>query len=109
MDHPLFSCRSSRGIGLELVRQIAADASNVVFATCRNPSSASKLKTVSEEAKGKVHIVQLDASDVSSIKAAAATVSKALGSHGLNYVINNAAGVRVYNSTSAYTILTVIC
>ncbi|OCH84288.1 hypothetical protein OBBRIDRAFT_839825, partial [Obba rivulosa] len=61
---------SSRGIGLELVRQLLADPSNVVIAACRNPDGATALKALheSDAAKGELHVVGLDVSDEASIR-----------------------------------------
>ena len=50
---------SNRGIGLELSRQLLEQGWQV-FATCRNPVSALKLKELGAEYQGHVAIMQLD-------------------------------------------------
>lgn len=86
-------CSASRGLGLEYVRQIA-EAGNVVFATCRNPGTATKLQALAESKKDKIHVVALDVQSEASIKEAAAAVGKLLGDEPLDYLMNNAAMVR---------------
>ena len=83
---------SSRGLGLELVRQLAALPSSRVsrvFATARNPSSA-QLKEVMNESTGLIIFVRLDATDQSSIMNAVIQVAKEIGTSGLDVLINNA-------------------
>lgn len=83
----LLTCPScSRGIGLEVVKQLASDPSREVFATCRDPDSASVLKSVP-----KLHVLKLDVDNEASIRNAAEVVSGILGDRGLDYLINNAA------------------
>ncbi|TFY79841.1 hypothetical protein EWM64_g4172 [Hericium alpestre] len=82
---------TSRGIGLEFVRQLVASPANTVFAACRKPDSADALKTLGESAKGNLHIVPLDLSDFPSVTAAAEVVQGILGDRGLDYLINSAA------------------
>lgn len=84
------SLRASRGIGLELVRQLLADEANVVFATCRNPATANLLQDVIKPASGRGHIVPLDVDKDDSIDAAAKEITKVLNGSGLNYLLNNA-------------------
>lgn len=80
---------------MEFARQISADPANIVIASCRSPETAgdlSALKTSrgSGEGGGQLHIVRLDVSDESTIKAAAEETSLILGSIGLDYLLNNA-------------------
>ena len=75
----------SRGIGFEIVKQLASDPSNEVFATCRDPDSAFALKSLA-----KLHVVKLDVNDEASIRWASEAVSRILGDKGLDYLINNA-------------------
>ncbi|KZT63399.1 NAD(P)-binding protein [Daedalea quercina L-15889] len=82
---------SSRGIGLELVRQLVANPQNVIVATCRDPARASKLATLKESAQGELHIVALDVGSEAGIRGSVAEVSAILGSRGLDYLYNNAA------------------
>jgi len=82
---------SSRGIGLEFIRQLSASPSNVVIATCRNPDGAADLKTIAKDAKGTVHIVPLDTSSTDSITAVEKYVKEIVGDGPLDYLLNNAA------------------
>ena len=82
--------RASRGLGLQFVRQLADDPTNVVIATCRNPSSATELQKVKDKAQAKVHIVPLDVADETSIKSASEITTDIIGDAGLDYLLNNA-------------------
>ncbi|KAI9061967.1 NAD-P-binding protein [Trametes sanguinea] len=82
---------SSRGIGLELVRQLVASPENLVVAACRNPDKATALKGLKANAKGTLHIIEMDVSDFDSIRASAKQLEPILGEIGLDYLINNAA------------------
>ncbi|KAF8531714.1 NAD-P-binding protein [Gautieria morchelliformis] len=74
---------TSRGMGLELARQIVAGG-DMVFATARSPSAAPALhKLASDSPPGHVHIIQLDA--------AVRSVDALLLNRGLDYLVNNAA------------------
>ena len=59
---------TSRGIGLEMVRQ-AAQRGWRVFACCRDPQRARDLQAVAEASQGKVTIHRLDVSDPTQIQA----------------------------------------
>jgi NAD(P)-dependent dehydrogenase (short-subunit alcohol dehydrogenase family) len=72
---------ANRGIGLEFVKQYAADGADIV-ACCREPDKATALKTV----KGKVRVMALDVGDPSSV----AALKKEIGDQPLDIVINNA-------------------
>ncbi|KZV90294.1 NAD(P)-binding protein [Exidia glandulosa HHB12029] len=87
---------SSRGIGFELAKQLAANSANTVFATCRKPDAANSLNELAKSHKN-VHVVALDVDDEASAAAAAETVKSALpAGAGIDYLINNAGwGVRV--------------
>ncbi|XP_042293586.1 C-factor-like [Sceloporus undulatus] len=84
----------NRGIGLELVRQLLEknNRPDKIFATCRDPEGpgAQNLRNLAVK-HPEVEIIQLDTSDPSSIKNAAARVSERLKGAGLNLLINNAA------------------
>ncbi|KAI0823502.1 C-factor [Trametes gibbosa] len=82
---------TSRGIGLELSRQLLADPTNVVVAACRTPDKATALHALKDGAKGTLHIVTLDVTDDASIRSSRAAVEAALGDRGLDYLYNNAA------------------
>ncbi|KAL4904149.1 hypothetical protein BDW74DRAFT_32473 [Aspergillus multicolor] len=79
---------ASRGLGFELVRQLAADPSNTVIGLVRNRAAAD----AKAQAQGltSVHFVEAQYTDLDSLKAAAETV-KAITGGTLNYLINNAA------------------
>ena len=86
---------SSRGLGLELVTQLAALPSAEVgriFATARSGPTA-ELTRLIEGSSGRVVYVKLDTSDQTSVKNAAAEVARNLEAEGfgLDVLINNAA------------------
>ncbi|XP_066493714.1 C-signal-like [Tiliqua scincoides] len=84
---------SNRGIGLEIVRQLAGKKNRPewIFATCRDPegAGAQELRNLAAKHQGVV-IVPLDVSDPPSVKAAATQVTEQLKGAGLNLLINNA-------------------
>lgn len=81
-----FITGTSRGIGLELVRQLAAKAGNTVIATCRNPDRAPALAQIAG-----VHVVALDITSEESVRAAFEKTQTILGADGgIEYLINNA-------------------
>ncbi|XP_062997093.1 C-signal-like [Elgaria multicarinata webbii] len=89
---------SNRGIGLELVRQLAemTDPPEHIFAMCRNPNGPQGKSLRDLAAKHpNIHVVQLEVVDQSSVKAAVSVVESHLKSKGLNLLINNA-GVNSY-------------
>lgn len=86
--------RTSRGIGLEIVRQLSSNPENLIIAACRAPDTATALKEVGDQAKGSVYVVKVDISNETSIKGVAQEAKEILGDKGLDYLINNAAVVR---------------
>nr|XP_045603754.1 C-factor-like [Procambarus clarkii] len=82
---------SSRGLGLEMVRQLAAATKSpeLIIATCRNPDSAQVLKKIAENHQN-VHIAKLDVGDEASYDSFVAHVKEMVGTNGLNLLINNA-------------------
>lgn len=92
---------SSRGLGLEMVRQLVESPQNVVFATCRNPESATLLNKLKSTAKGKLHVLKLDLSDHSTIKNCASHLQDVVGAGGIDYLINNAGIVSLLSLASA--------
>ncbi|KAH0832241.1 hypothetical protein J3R83DRAFT_13215 [Lanmaoa asiatica] len=81
---------TSRGIGLEMTRQLLQTPTNTVFATCRSPSVATDLSALASS-PGTLHIIELDVADEASIKAGTDEVLRLLNGTGLDYVLNNAA------------------
>jgi NAD(P)-dependent dehydrogenase (short-subunit alcohol dehydrogenase family) len=76
---------ANRGLGLEFTRQYAADGWQV-YATCRDPNSASELRRLSDASDHKVQIIVLDVTDLASIKAAA----RELEGQPIDLLLNNA-------------------
>lgn len=79
---------ASRGLGLEIVRQLVSVPDNVVFAACRSPEKASALKSLTP--MGKLHLVALDLASEDVIAKAADEVDTLLAGSGLDYLFNNA-------------------
>ncbi|PCH37030.1 NAD(P)-binding protein [Wolfiporia cocos MD-104 SS10] len=83
---------ASRGIGLELVRQLTTSADNTVYAIVRSAADCpylSALITGLSRDNGRVHVVEGDVADPRAMRAAAARVA-ALTS-GVDVLIHNAA------------------
>ncbi|KAM4614269.1 C-signal-like [Discoglossus pictus] len=84
---------SNRGIGLEMVKKFLSRAQppEQIFATCRDPDGprAEELKNLASKHPNLV-MVQLDATDATSIKEAVTTVETHVKDSGLNLLINNA-------------------
>uniref|UniRef100_A0A914VKK8 C-factor n=1 Tax=Plectus sambesii TaxID=2011161 RepID=A0A914VKK8_9BILA len=84
---------ASRGIGLEMVRQLAAiqDGPVHIFAACRNPDAAEDLQILTKDYP-QVHPVYLDVENDESIWSAADQIQAILKptDEGLNLLINNA-------------------
>ncbi|KAI0317444.1 NAD-P-binding protein [Amylostereum chailletii] len=78
---------ASRGIGLEFVRQLASDPSNVVFALVRKKDAAKHLLPL---VGGNLYALEADITDHKALKAAAAEVAKVTEGT-LDVLINNAA------------------
>ncbi|HJL32595.1 MAG TPA: SDR family NAD(P)-dependent oxidoreductase [Polyangiaceae bacterium LLY-WYZ-15_(1-7)] len=76
---------ASRGLGLELVRQLLEDHDRVV-ATCRHPERADALASLRARSAGRVSAVRLDVEDEGSIEAAAEAV--AAGAEKLHLLMN---------------------
>ncbi|NNF17547.1 MAG: SDR family oxidoreductase [Gammaproteobacteria bacterium] len=76
---------SNRGIGLEFVKQYVADGWQV-FATCRNPDSATQLHDVAEQSGGSVQVLAMDTGDSASVAAAAMQ----LEDEAIDLLLNNA-------------------
>ena len=87
---------ANRGLGLELVRQLAALAGNAkpnhIIAACRNPAEANDLIDLAKQNadKPKISLIRLDVTDENSIQSAFEETSSLCGAEGLNLIINNA-------------------
>lgn len=79
---------AARGIGLEYVRQYAPRGDRV-FATCRDPDGADKLRAVASEYPDRVEMLPLDVTDRDAIDRVAAHVAGD-GEGTLDVLINNA-------------------
>ncbi|KAK4206141.1 C-factor [Rhypophila decipiens] len=93
---PVYVVTGTRGgIGLEYVRQLSSDPSNVVFALVRNPtgSNISALETIQTDATGTVHIIDCDISSDENISGLADRVRAKFSdvNSAINMLINNAA------------------
>jgi len=82
---------ASRGIGLELVRQVSGEKSATVFAAVRTPETATKLNQVKASAAGEVHVIKMDTGSEESIIQASKEIESLLNGRGIDYVLNNAA------------------
>ncbi|GJE88888.1 SDR family oxidoreductase [Phanerochaete sordida] len=93
---------ANRGIGLEFIRQLSANPTNVVFGLVRNKANSQDLIALEKELTN-VHVLEADVTDSARLKAAATEVAKVTGGT-LDYLINNAAHVqtdrRFYNLTT---------
>ena len=82
---------ANRGLGLEFAKQYLAEGWRV-YAACRDPSSASELRRLTDPSDHKLQIIALDVTDTASVKAAAAE----LDWQAIDLLLNNAGvgGVR---------------
>ena len=76
---------ANRGLGFEFARQYATDGWRV-FATCRNPATASELRRLAQDRRGRLNVVAMDVSDAESVKNAA----KQLKDVAIDVLINSA-------------------
>ena len=75
----------NRGIGLELVRQLAARGDHVI-AACREPARATQLQAIAAQNSGRVDIHALDVTSDASVSA----LKGAIGSRPIDVLVNNA-------------------
>lgn len=76
---------ASRGLGLEFVRQYAAEGCTVI-ATCRDPAAATALAAVARDAGGRVRVEVLDVADHAAVDRLAAQ----LAGTAVDVLVNNA-------------------
>jgi NAD(P)-dependent dehydrogenase (short-subunit alcohol dehydrogenase family) len=76
---------ANRGIGLEFVRQYAADGADVI-ACCRTPARAEALKALADQHPGKVRLLALDVGDAAQIE----RLKGELAGQPIDILINNA-------------------
>ncbi|KAL7277031.1 hypothetical protein ACG7TL_008875 [Trametes sanguinea] len=93
---------ASRGIGLELVKQILATPTNKVVATCRNPDGATGLTELKDSAQDRLDVVRLDLDDFEAVRSSASQLNTLLGETGLDYLVNNA-GISLRNELASET------
>src|ERR1700682_5989145 len=61
---------ASRGLGFEFASQYLADGWRV-FAACRNPDAAHKLRCLAQDTGGMLNVVAMDVTDAESVRNAA--------------------------------------
>jgi NAD(P)-dependent dehydrogenase (short-subunit alcohol dehydrogenase family) len=66
---------ANRGLGFEFAKQYLADGWQV-YAACRDPDSASELRRLADASGHKLRILNLDVTDLSGVKAAAAELDE---------------------------------
>jgi NAD(P)-dependent dehydrogenase (short-subunit alcohol dehydrogenase family) len=76
---------ANRGLGLEFARQYAAENWQV-YATCRDPNSASELRQLADASDRKMQVLALDVTDPASVNAVAAQ----LDGQAIDLLLNNA-------------------
>jgi NAD(P)-dependent dehydrogenase (short-subunit alcohol dehydrogenase family) len=67
MAAAIFITGANRGIGFEFASQYVTDGWRV-FATCRNPNAASKLRCLAQNTGGMLNVVAMDVTDPESIR-----------------------------------------
>jgi len=80
---------TNRGIGLEMVRQLAQRADTHIFAACRKPNEADDLNAIAAQYPDRVTVIALETTDQNSINSAVEKVAAQVD--GLDLLINNAA------------------
>jgi len=91
---------ANRGIGFGLVEAFASRPNSVVFAGVRNLSKVERLKVLSSQVPGQVHIIELSSGGVEDNKAAAEVIERVAGH--IDVVIANA-GICNYFGTADNT------
>jgi len=70
---------ASRGLGLEVAKQLSERPGHFVYATCRDPGSATALSALAISSRGSLHVVRLDTDDEESVADAAAEIARGSG------------------------------
>jgi NAD(P)-dependent dehydrogenase (short-subunit alcohol dehydrogenase family) len=76
---------ANRGLGLEFARQYLADGWQV-YATCRDPESASELRRLADASDHKLRTLALDVTDPASVK----TAAMELDGQAIDHLLSNA-------------------
>ncbi|XP_072024634.1 C-signal-like [Amphiura filiformis] len=94
---------ANRGLGYELVSQFAAakPSPDFIYAGCRNPDGADKLKELAQKHPN-VKIIKIAIGDESSYQTAVQQVTQDVGDRGLTVLFNNA-GILTYRSFEKVT------
>jgi len=79
----------SRGLGLEMVKQLAPKNTGKIFASCRAPEDAIELGKLAEQHEN-IFVTQLDVTNLNSFKDLNDNIKKFCGTDGLNILVNNA-------------------
>ena len=82
--------RTSRGIGLEITKQLLQSSNAIVLVASRSTSEVSVLKDIATFAGKHLHVLRLDVNDAQSIKDVAREAAEIVGEKGIDYLINNA-------------------
>ncbi|KAF8306463.1 NAD(P)-binding protein, partial [Clavulina sp. PMI_390] len=95
---------TSRGLGLEWVRQLSQIPQNTIYATIRDASKApAPLEEIKASSKAPIHILSLEATKSESIRLFSDALNASLGSTGkIDYLINNAAVCNTRENTFAF-------
>lgn len=102
---------SSRGIGLELVNQLAAkpeEEVGIIFASARNPSNP-KFQELLQQHPDRIIYVPLDVTDKESARNAAKLITATLDGKGLDVLINNAGVMRYGPIEEMYMLSPSLC
>ncbi|KAH9929437.1 uncharacterized protein B0H18DRAFT_873829 [Fomitopsis serialis] len=95
---PLFALiGAARGVGLELVRQLSANADNTVIVTVRNKEKSVFLNELVRQSQNKnIHILEADVVDAHAMERAAVDAAEITGG-ALDVLIHNAARMEAEN------------
>ncbi|KAH9834484.1 NAD-P-binding protein [Rhodofomes roseus] len=93
---------ASRGVGLELVRQLSASAANTVIVTVRNKEKSTHLNELVQASKSKnIHIVEANVADHHALERAAAEAAQITGGS-LDVLVHNAARMEAENMIKGF-------